>query len=181
MIEAIIYESNTGFTEKYAQMLSKELNLPSCPAGEIKKTFSPGIEAIYMGWICDKRIRGLEKAQKYLHIEAVITVGILSPTPGFIALLHQYNDLMDLPVFYLRGGIQREKLSISQKLILNLMAKKLAAPVKKGGLDSISNADYQVVDSILHNNNFVRKENLEEFLFWYHTQIEGNADDKSVI
>ena len=131
MIEAIIYESNMGFTKKYAQMLSKELNLPSCPAGEIKKIFSPGIEAIYMGWICDKRIRGLEKAQKYLHIEAVITVGILSPTPGFIALLHQYNDLMDLPVFYLRGGIQREKLSISQKLILNLMAKNWRLRLKK--------------------------------------------------
>lgn len=37
MIEAIIYESNTGFTEKYAQMLSKKLNLPSCPAGKMKK------------------------------------------------------------------------------------------------------------------------------------------------
>ena len=124
MIEAIIYESNTGFTEKYAQMLSKKLNLPSCPAGKMKKTFSPGIEVIYMGWICDKRIRGLEKLRNTFASKPsslwesspllqVLSLCFTSTTTSWICLSS-----------ILGGGIRREKLSHLSKTYSKLDGKK---------------------------------------------------------
>lgn len=62
-MKAIIYTSNTGFTRKYAQMLSEKLSLPAYNAGlgEDKKSLSKSDDVIYMGWISANKIEGLKK------------------------------------------------------------------------------------------------------------------------
>ena len=57
-MKAIIYTSNTGFTRKYAQMLSEKLSLPAYNAGlgEDKKSLSKSDDVIYMGWISANKI-----------------------------------------------------------------------------------------------------------------------------
>ncbi len=48
-MKAVIYTSNTGFTRKYAQLLSEQLHIPAYNAGlgEKKKSLSKGDEIIY--------------------------------------------------------------------------------------------------------------------------------------
>ena len=51
MIQAIVYTSNTGSTERYAKLLGHETDLPVCSLDEAKKALKSGTEIIYLGWI----------------------------------------------------------------------------------------------------------------------------------
>ena len=48
---AIVYTSNTGYTARYAAILSEKLGLPAHTLAEAKKTLTAGTPIIYMGWL----------------------------------------------------------------------------------------------------------------------------------
>ena len=50
-MNAIIYTTNTGSTERYAGLLAHETGLPVCSLAEAGRKVSPGAEVIYFGWI----------------------------------------------------------------------------------------------------------------------------------
>ena len=50
-MNAIIYTTNTGSTERYARLLAKETGLPAYSLAEAKKRVFAGAEVIYLGWI----------------------------------------------------------------------------------------------------------------------------------
>ncbi len=49
IMDAIIYTTNTGSTERYARLLSHETGLPAYSAAEAGEYISAGAEVIYMG------------------------------------------------------------------------------------------------------------------------------------
>ena len=63
MIKAILYLSNTGFTEKYARLLKNRLNLP---AYSMKSSIPlpNDSEIIYLGWLKAGFVSGYKKAAK---------------------------------------------------------------------------------------------------------------------
>ena len=63
MIQAILYLSNTGFTEKYAQLLKKRLNIP---AYSMKSSIplANDSEIIYLGWLKAGFVSGYKKPRR---------------------------------------------------------------------------------------------------------------------
>ena len=59
IMDAIIYTTNTGSTERYARLLSHETGLPAYSAAEAGEYISAGAEVIYMGWIMAGSVKGL--------------------------------------------------------------------------------------------------------------------------
>ena len=49
MLKAIVYKSNTGYTENYAKMLSEKLNIPYYNIKDIRKYMNKNDEIIYLG------------------------------------------------------------------------------------------------------------------------------------
>ena len=101
-MKAIIYTSNTGFTRKYAQMLSEKLSLPAYNAGlgEDKKSLSKSDDVIYMGWISANKIEGLKKAARRYNIRAVCPCGISENADSIMKDLRAKNSIADdMPVF----------------------------------------------------------------------------------
>ena len=62
MIEAIVYTSNTGYTEEYARMLSKSTGLRALLLKDAVKALKRGTPVIYMGWLMAGIINGYKKA-----------------------------------------------------------------------------------------------------------------------
>lgn len=58
---AILYNSNTGFTERYAKMLGEKTGLPVFSAENPPKK---GTAVIYMGWLMAGSVFGYKKPQK---------------------------------------------------------------------------------------------------------------------
>ena len=127
-MKAIIYTSNTGFTRKYAQMLSEKLSLPAYNAGlgEDKKSLSKSDDVIYMGWISANKIEGLKKAARRYNIRAVCPCGISENADSIMKDLRAKNSIADdMPVFYLRGGMDFSKLTGVQKKMLMVFGNVL--------------------------------------------------------
>ena len=75
-MEAIIYTTNTGSTERYAKLLSHETGLPAYSLAEAKKTVFAGAEVIYLGWIMAGVVKHYAAAAKRYQVRAVCGVGM---------------------------------------------------------------------------------------------------------
>lgn len=59
-MNAIIYTTNTGSTERYARLLA----LPAYSLAEAKKQVFARAEVIYLGWIMAGSVKGYAEAAK---------------------------------------------------------------------------------------------------------------------
>ena len=129
-ISAIVFTSNTGFTRRYARMLSR---LCAIPAYDLAGGTLPagGARVVYLGWLCAGGVKGLSKARKRWRVEAVCAVG-LSPENDMAAMAK--NNHVDCPLFYAQGGYAPDKLRGFNKLIMaaitGAIAKRQAKQVK---------------------------------------------------
>lgn len=64
IMDAIIYTTNTGSTERYARLLSHETGLPAYSAAEAGEYISAGAGVIYMGWIMAGSVKGYAAAAR---------------------------------------------------------------------------------------------------------------------
>ena len=75
-MDAIVYTSNTGFTEKYAKLLGGKLFLPVYSLEEAKGKLAAGAEIIYLGWLMAGTVKGYKPAVRRYRIRAVGAVGM---------------------------------------------------------------------------------------------------------
>lgn len=69
----IVYESKTGFTKRYADMLALKTRLKVFPVKELSKV-SKDEEIIFLGWMKAGKIQGLDKLRNY-NVKAVCGSG----------------------------------------------------------------------------------------------------------
>lgn len=101
MVKAIIYQSKTGHTKEYAKYLSKELSIPCYSVCEAK-----------------------EKINKKYQIVSIGAVGAYPKSSEYTKQLKEYNHTSQ-ELFYLRGGINYEKLSKFYQKLLKLVGKAI--------------------------------------------------------
>lgn len=61
-MNAIIYTTNTGSTERYARLLAQKTGRPAYSLAEAKKWVFAGAEVIYLGWIMAGSVKGYAEA-----------------------------------------------------------------------------------------------------------------------
>ncbi len=159
MIKAIIYSSSTGFTEKYANLIGDELNIPCYnikQKNEIKKELKMNDNIIYLGWICAGKIIRLGKIRKKYNIVCCGAVGAYPENEKYIEELKKANNIYKFPLFYLRGGIDLNKLGFWKKKILKMVAD---------GLENENKAEnLELINALKNGGSFVKKENIENLL-----------------
>ena len=139
----IIYRSATGFTRQYALWLGEALGCEAVPYGERKKVRLEDYEqVIFGGWFHAGGIRGMKWFEKQLprlrgRRLAVFAVGAC-PTgdPGVEeALAHNLpaSQWEGVARFYLRGGLNYEKMGLGDRLMMAAFRQMLR---KKEGADS---------------------------------------------
>lgn len=159
MINAIVYKSNTGFTKKYAEMLSEELSLPIYSLNKISK-LNKNTNIIYMGNVFASNINGYKNIKDKLNIEAVVAVGMTFPSIENNNQLKEVNKIEN-NLFYLHGGLDKQKLKGFKKLIINLIGKSLEKNPDK---------DEKMVEIFKNGGDFVSKDNLDEIIKWYKSR-----------
>jgi len=68
----IVYESKTGFTKKYADMLAGKTKLKAYRVKELPESVKDE-EIIFLGWLKAGKIQGLGKVRKY-NVKAVLCI-----------------------------------------------------------------------------------------------------------
>ena len=149
MSRVIIYKSKTGHTERYARMLSKELNIPCYSYKDAK--VSENNEVIFLSYIYASKIMGLSKILKRYKVKVVIAVGVLAYSEDYLNTLKDANNIK-LPFFYLRGGIDYSKLNFFFRKFLPVIGKDIAKD------------DKELLNLFKNGGDFVNKDNLKEVL-----------------
>ena len=131
----IVYQSNTGFTQEYAEMLGKSTRRKVCRLDEARSRLEKGSPVLYMGPLMAGHISGLDRAGKLFQVCAVCGVGMSPPGPEVMAAMRRSNYVGDAPVFYLQGGWAPQKVSWIKRRMVFMAARQMAGEefLKQGG------------------------------------------------
>ena len=153
---AIIYESQGGSSKRYAEWLSERLNLVCAPREELKDDIDERI--IYIGWRSGPMIVGLKDFSNRKNVIAVVCVGLEQYDEKAMEILKRKNGIDR--IFYVRGGMDRSKLSFGQKLLLGVVSVKML-------LFNRSPEDKEVRRVMDKGGDFSSPEQLDEVAEWY--------------
>ena len=167
-MNAIIYTTNTGSTERYAMLLAQKTGLPVYSLAEAKKRVFAGAEVIYLGWIMAGSVKGYAEAAKRYQVRAVCGVGMGQTGTQTDNTRKKSAISADIPLFTLQGNFNVKKLHGIYRPMMEIMVKtagkSLAA--KKGRTPE----EDGMLDMMRHGGERVKQENLSAVLDWYHAQ-----------
>lgn len=165
MIKAIIYQSKTGHTKEYAENLSKELNIPCYCVCEAKEKINKKDEIIYLSWVRATTLVGYKKMNKKYQICCVGAVGAYPKSTEYIEQLKTYNHIRQ-ELFYLRGGINYEKLNKFYQKLLKIVGRAIAMENPR---------DKAMIQLFMVGENFVNKKQLKPMI---DSILEGRENDE---
>lgn len=155
---AIVYTSNTGYTAKYAALLSEAIHLPHYTLEEAENALPHGACVFYMGWLMAGKIKGFTGAKNKFRVLGTAAVG-LSPEYDN-ADLKNFNGGDDAPIFYLQGGYDKSQLHGFYRIAMGIMEQTLIAKAKKD--PSVKPRLALLQEGI----DAVKPENLAEIIGW---------------
>jgi len=164
MINAIIYTSNTGSTKEYAELLSKELNIPAYSLKESHNLIKPESEIIYLGWVMGNNIQGFSEAKKMYKIDTVCAVGLNTADKNSNEI-KQINVLPEsTKLFLLKGGLNKSKLHGINKMIMSVVSRNTIKKLQDK--DEITNDEADILDLMIHGGSRVSIYNLTDVIDW---------------
>lgn len=133
----VVYESQTGFTRRYAHWIAEATGAECLPLSEARKKSMDTYEAIvFGGWACAGSISKLKWFKGHIDQWAdkkliAFCVGA-SPIdyPEIVPVLQQsFTEAQrkKVSVFYCPGGFNYEKMSLPSKLMMKLFIQALKA------------------------------------------------------
>ena len=117
----VVYETQGGSSKKYAEWLAEMLDTVCEKASEIKDDTDDRM--IYVGWRSGPMIVGLKDFQNRKNVIAAVCVGLEQYDDKAMKTIRKKNGIDR--VFYVRGGMDRSKLSFGQKLLLSFVSAKM--------------------------------------------------------
>lgn len=137
----VIYNSQTGFTKRYAEWIAEAAGADCLPLAEAKKKDMSAYEAIvFGGWACAGSINKIgwfkENMEGWKGKKLIVFCVGASPmeSPEIDKALRQhFNEpkLEQASIFYCPGGLNYEKMSLSSRLMLKMFVKMLKAKKDK--------------------------------------------------
>jgi len=121
----IFYNTNTGTTRRYAELLSEKTGCPCFPLSdwEIAETD----DAVFLGWVLGGDIQGLKQMKETgLPLRGVGAVGIMLQDKESV---HEKN-CPDLPFAFLPGAFDVKKLKGIYKLMAGMIVKVIKDKLK---------------------------------------------------
>lgn len=137
-ITIVIYKSSTGFTKWYAERIAAALSCPAVPLQEVSVELLSGCDTVIFGSRAYAgHIDSFDKAKALVKRSGNprLVLFVTGATPNaaedivnrFWANTLTAEELSSLPHFYMQGGLNYEKMSLSDKL----MMKAAAAMMKR--------------------------------------------------
>jgi len=117
----IVYETQGGTSKRYAEWLAERLSAECVPARDFKDDTDTAI--IYVGWRSGPMIFGLKDFPCRDRIKAVVCVALERYDEKAMNTIREKNGIDN--IFYVRGGMDRSKLSFGQRLLLAAVSVKM--------------------------------------------------------
>ena len=158
--KAIIYTSQTGFTERYARMLSRELHIPCYSADIARANLKKKTPVIYFGWVKMGSVVGYKAVARRFDVLAVCPVcdNIDAGFENDVRAKHAIPE--DVPVFALLGGLDFSKLSRAEAALMKAVTFAMARSEKNPGKKAV------LKDLHKHGADYVDEKYLLPVIAW---------------
>ena len=122
----VTYQSKTGFTKKYAEWISTELNGKLIDIKDLKNEDIEDYDIlIHGGWIMGGMIMGIDKIKKLNPKKLIVFgVGYTKKDEVDIEKIKEVNKLGDIPLFYYQGGMDPKKMGFVNRMIVKMVTKE---------------------------------------------------------
>lgn len=157
---AIVYTSGTGYTARYAALLSEKLGLPAHTLADAVRSLPAGTPVIYMGWLMAGSVKDYKKAARRFAIDAVIGVGLGDTGAQDNAARKACKLPADVPVFTVQGGMDLEKLRGPYKFAIKMLTKGMAAQKNR------TPAEDRMLELLQKGGDYVSEKELAAVLAW---------------
>ena len=164
----VVYKSKTGFTEKYAKWIAKELSADIHSYKEVnEENFKDYDVIIYGGSLHAVGIEGIKLIKDNWNqlegkILVVFAVGATPYREDTVEEIKNNNfsgeQLEKIQVFYLRGGFNYNKLPLIDKFLMKLLQLKLKR--KK----SLTADEKGMLNAYNKPVDFTRRENIDDII-----------------
>lgn len=158
----VIYNSQTGFTKRYAEWIAEATGADCLELSAAKKKDLTTYEAIiFGGWACAGRINKISwfkgNIDKWTDKKLIAFCVGASPIDNpeiEVALKQNFNEpeLKKVKTFYCPGGFNYEKMSVPSKLMMKMFLKTLKAKKEKTTEEQIMikmiSSSYDISDKI---------------------------------
>lgn len=125
----IIYQTNTGSSKQYAEMLSEKISVPAVALSD-SKDISADEEIIFIGWLMAGAVQGLDKIrEKFTNVKCICAVG-LTVNEKAKAEVTEKNQITE-PLFLLQGNFHIDRLKGMYKMMMSMMMKMLKSKLKE--------------------------------------------------
>ena len=127
MSTIVVYQSETGFTKKYAEWIAEALDCEAVPFKKVNETKLKDYDkVIYGGWLMGGAIVGVEKIKAMNLKDVVVFATGASPAmEELVQAIRVQNHLEDVPFFYFESGINYEKMGFMKRSMLKMVRKNI--------------------------------------------------------
>ncbi len=159
----IVYKSNTGFTQEYAQLLGRAAGLEAVPLEQADR-LPEGSEVLYMGPLMAGHITGVERAVRRFAVQAACAVGMSPPEETMLSGLSRSNYVPDGPIFYLQGGWAPKKAGWLRRRMVAMATKSLREKLQNK--PARTPEEQANLDMLVKGGSFVSPQNLGPVRAW---------------
>lgn len=160
----IVYNSKTGFTQQYAQMLAKARGLSVLSLDQARQELAHGAPVLFMGWLMAGHISGVDQAVRLWDVKCAVGVGMSPAGPEVLSTLSKANFVPNAPLFYLQGGWAPKKVGWFQRRMVGMVTrsirKQLQAKSKR------TQQEQQMLDLLVRGGSRVEFRNLKPIEQW---------------
>ena len=145
----IVHSSKSGSSEKYALALSRKTGLP---AYSVYDDYPKDQCIVFFGWVKGPSIVGIRSIDRS-KLHAVCAVG-LDSADRFDSMKMSDSNGVSVPMYYVRGWIDRSRLGIIDKAILAVVAVFMK-------LQGLNQFNQPVFDAMMDGGSFYDESQLE--------------------
>lgn len=119
----IVYNSKTGHTRQYAEMLATAENMKVYSLQEAQAVLSEKEPVLFMGWLMAGHISGIDQAVRRWNVRCAVGVGMAPDGKDNLATMAKANFVPDAPLFYLQGGWAPKKVGWFQRRAVGMVTR----------------------------------------------------------
>lgn len=165
----IVYNSKTGHTAQYAQMLAKAGKYKVYSLQEATTSLPEKEPVLFMGWLMAGHISGIDQAVRRWDVRCAVGVGMSPDGKENLATMAKANFVPNAPLFYLQGGWAPKKVGWFQRRAVGMVTRGIRKQLlaKKNRTEQ----EEAYLSMLIRGGSFVAYQNLKPIQAW----LEANA------
>lgn len=160
----IVYNSKTGYTRQYAEMLAKAEKLKVYSLQEAQTQLPEKEPVVYMGWIMAGHISGIDQAVRRWNVRCAVGVGMSPDGKDNLATMAKANFIPNAPLFYLPGGWAPKKVGWFRRRAVGMVTRGI-----RKQLQAKKNRTHQeetYLSMLIRGGSLVEYQNLKPIQDW---------------